>query len=133
MTVRLKIALTIFATGFVTALAVLATVVFAFQRFEHETTYQRALSFLTRVVAMYDNLFDMHERYPEDFNVFLKNLVLFEADTQLYLLDTEGTVLASTGSVVLPAGFKVAMGPVRQAAESPGAAYVMGDDPERMD
>lgn len=133
MTVRLKIALTIFATGFVTALAVLATVVFAFQRFEHETTYQRASAFLGRVVAMYDNLFEMHERYPEDFNGFLKNLVLFEPDTQLYLLDPEGTVLASTGSVQLPPGFRVAMGPVRQAASTPGAAYVMGDDPERMD
>ncbi len=133
MSVRLKIALTIFATGLVTALAVLATVVFAFQRFEHETTYQRASAFLGRVVAMYDNLFEMHERYPEDFNGFLKNLVLFEPDTQLYLLDPEGTVLTSTGSVQLPPGFKVAMGPVRQAASTPGAAYVMGDDPERMD
>jgi signal transduction histidine kinase len=112
---------------------VLATVVFAFQRFEHETTYHRASVFLTRVVAMHDNLFDLHERYPDDFNVFLKNLVLFEPDTQLYLLDTEGTVLASTGSVKLPPGFKVAMGPVRQAAAAPGMPYVMGDDPERMD
>jgi signal transduction histidine kinase len=133
MTVRLKIALTIFATGLVTALAVIATVLFAFQRFEHETTYQRSTAFLSRVVAMYDNLFELHERYPEDFSVFLKNLVLFEPDTQLYLLDTEGTVLASTGSVTLPPGFKVAMGPVRLAATTPGAAYVMGDDPERMD
>jgi signal transduction histidine kinase len=134
MTVRLKIALTIFATGFVTALAVLATVVFAFQRFEHETTYQRASTFLERVVGQYDNLVELHEAHPDDFAVFLKNLVLFEADTQLYLLDTRGTVLASTGSVTLPAGFQVAMGPVRMAAAgAPGAAYVMGDDPERMD
>jgi signal transduction histidine kinase len=133
MSVRLKLALTICATGFVTALAVLATVVFAFQRFEHETTYQRASAFLSRVVAQYDNLLELHERHPDDFAVFLKNLVLFEPDTQLYLLDTEGTVLVSTGTVKLPPGFKVAMGPVREAAARPGAAYVMGDDPERMD
>jgi signal transduction histidine kinase len=134
MSVRFKIALTVFATGLITALAVLATVAFAFMRFEHETTFQRSTAFLGRVVAMYDNLFELHERDPEDFNVFLRNLVLFEPDTQLYLLDTTGIVLASTGSVTLPAGFKVAMEPVRQAAAaSPGAAYVMGDDPERMD
>jgi signal transduction histidine kinase len=136
VSVRLKLALTIFATGLVTALAVLATVVFAFQRFEHETTFQRSSAFLGRVVAMYDNLFELHERHPEDFVVFLKNLVLFEPDTQLYLLDTEGRVLVSTGSAVLPAAFRVAMGPVRQAASAaPGSAhaYVMGDDPERMD
>jgi signal transduction histidine kinase len=133
MSVRLKIALTILATGLVTALAVIATVAFAFQRFEHETTYQRATLFLGRVVAMYDNLFEMHERHPEDFGAFLKNLVLFEPDTQLYLLDMQGTVLASTGSAKLAPGFRVAIDPVRQAVSSQGSSYVMGDDPERMD
>lgn len=133
MSVRFKIALTIFATGLFTALAVLATVVYAFQRFEHETIYQRADAFLQRVVGMYDNLFELHERHPEDFGVFLKNLVLFEPDTQLYLLDPEGRVLASTGAARLGADFRVAMAPVRLAAASPGLAYVMGDDPERMD
>ncbi|HET7792038.1 MAG TPA: hypothetical protein VFL64_01530, partial [Rhizobacter sp.] len=69
MTVRLKLALTIFATGLVTTLAVLATVVFAFQRFEHETTYLRAAAFLQRVVALHDNLFELHERHPDEFGV----------------------------------------------------------------
>jgi len=133
MSVRLKIALTILATGLVTALAVIATVAFAFQRFEHETTYQRATLFLGRVVAMYDNLFEMHELHPQDFVAFLKNLVLFEPDTQLYLLDMQGTVLASTGSAKLAPGFRVAIDPVRQAVSSQGSSYVMGDDPERMD
>ena len=87
MSVRLKIALTIFITGALTAVGVIATVLFAFQRFEHETTYHRADAFLGRVVSMYDNIFEMHERHPEEFNAFLRNLVLFEPDTQLYLLD----------------------------------------------
>jgi len=133
MSVRLKIALTIFATGLVTALAVIATVVFAFQRFERETTYQRATGFLSRVVGTYDSLFEMHERHPEDFHTFLHNLVLFEVDTQLYLLSPDGRVLASTGSVKLPTGFKVSMDPVHRAVTGQGAPYVMGDDPERMD
>ena len=133
MSVRLKIALTIFATGFVTALAVIATVVVAFERFEHETTYQRATRFLGRVVAMHDNLVDMHQRQPDDFNGFLRNLVLFEPDTQLYLLDPAGTVLSSTGNTRLPSGFSVALGPVKQSINQRAAPYVMGDDPERMD
>ena len=133
MTVRLKIALTIFITGALTALGVIATVLFAFQRFEHETTYRRADAFLGRVVAMYDNLFELHQRRPEEFNTFLRNLVLFEPDMQLYLLDAQGTVLSSTGEVKLPPGFKVALGPVQQAIGGADMAYVMGDDPERMD
>ena len=39
------------------------------------------------------------ERFPDEFNGFLRNLVLFEPDAQLYLLDGQGTVVASTGEV----------------------------------
>ena len=145
MTVRFKIALTIFITGVITALGVITTVAVAFQRFENETTFERAGVFLGRVVALYDNIFDLHERQPEEFSIFLRNLVLLEPDSQLYLLDAAGTVLASTGSVKLAPDFKVSLGPVRQAVEAYGTRrsggqsemvrtpYVMGDDPERMD
>ncbi len=137
MTVRFKIALTIFITGLLTAAGVIATVAVAFQRFEHETAYDRANVFLSRVVASYDNLFDLQDRHPKELNALLRNLLLLEADTQLYLLDADGVVLSSTGNVKLPAGFKVALGPVRQAAQGidpdKRMPYVMGDDPERMD
>jgi len=133
MTVRLKLALTIFITGALTALGVIATVLFAFQRFEHETTYYRANAFLGRVVAMYDDIFELHERHPEEFTDFLRNLVLFEPDTQLYLLDPQGTVLAFTGQAQLPPGFKVDLRPVLEAVGQTPMPYVMGDDPERMD
>ena len=133
MSVRLKIALTIFVTGALTALGVIGTVLLAFQRFEHETAYYRADQFLQRVVAMYDNMLELHATRPEEFNQFLRNLVLFEPDTQLYLLDPNGLVLSSTGSVQLPPGFKVALAPVIEASAGADMPYVMGDDPERMD
>ena len=132
MTVRLKLALTIFATGIVTALLVIVTVVYAFQRFEHETAYRRGSAFLERVVANYDNLFELYERRPDEFQGWLRNMVLFEPDTQLYLLDLQGTVLACSGTP-LPPGFKVALPPVLQAVAQKDMPYVMGDDPERMD
>lgn len=137
MTVRFKIALTIFITGLLAALGVAATVAVAFDRFERETSYARANVFLGRVVASYDNLLDLHEHQPDELNALLRNLLLFEADSQLYLLNADGVVLSSTGDVRLPVGFRVTLGPVRQAAQGsePGASmpYVMGDDPERMD
>ncbi|MDP3654165.1 MAG: HAMP domain-containing sensor histidine kinase [Rhodoferax sp.] len=133
MTVRLKIALTIFLTGLLTAVGVLATVVFAFQRFEHEATYYRASAFLERVVARHSDMFAMQERFQDDFNGFLGNLVLFEPDTQLYLLDSQGTVIASSSETPLPKGFKVALQPVLEAVGPEPMPYVMGDDPERMD
>jgi signal transduction histidine kinase len=131
MTVRFKIALTIFITGALTALGVIATVLVAFQRFEHETTYYRADAFLARVVGMYSDIFDMHERRPEEVGAFLRNLVLFEPDTQLYLLDAQGSVLASTGTA--KPGLRVKLAPVLEAVGSVPMPYVMGDDPERMD
>ena len=133
MSVRLKIALTIFLTGLLTAIGVVATVLLAFERFERESTSYRADAFLQRVVTLHPDLLDSQARFPQEFTGFLRNLVLFEADTQLYLLDSSGTVMASTGEAPLPPGFKVALGPVMEAIGTTPMPYVMGDDPERMD
>ena len=133
MTVRARIALTIFLTGALTAAAVVLAVLSAFQRFEHESTYYRANAFLGRLVSMYPDLFELRERHPEEFVEFLRSLVLFEPDSQLYLLDAQGMVLTGSGQAKLPPGFKVALAPVQEAAASTPMPYVMGDDPERMD
>lgn len=137
MKVRTRLALTVWATGLLTALGVIATVALAFAAFEHESAYDRANTFLGRVVRNHDNILEMQSRNPEEFDAWLRNLVLFETDTQLYLLDAEGRVLASTGQARLPPGFKVALEPVKTAAAVAEGGmrrpYVMGDDPERMD
>ena len=133
MTVRFKIALTIFITGALTALGVVLTVLAAFERFEHESTYYRASGFLGRVVQEHPDLLDLHQRHPEQFTEFLRSLVLFEPDTQLYLLDAQGQVLASSSPMRVPAGFKVALAPVMQAASAEPMPYVMGDDPQGME
>jgi signal transduction histidine kinase len=137
MTVRLKLALTVIATGLVTVLACIAAVLYAFERFEHETTFARANAFLARVTANYDDLLDLQQRQPEEFRNWLRGLVLYEPDTQLYLLDAQGKVLTASGDAKLAPGFAVALEPVRAAvAIASGRVdtrYVMGDDPERMD
>ena len=136
MKVRAKLALAVCATGLLTALGVVLTVVLAFARFEHESAYDRANVFLGRVLQNYDNILELQARRPEEFEAWLRNLVLFEADTQLYLLAADGTVLASTGQTPLAPGFKVALAPVKEAAASAEGGirrpYVMGDDPEHM-
>jgi signal transduction histidine kinase len=133
VTVRAKIALTIFVTGLLTAIGVVAAVLLALQRFEHESAYYRADAFLKRVVTQHTDLLAMRERFGDDFTGFLRNLVLYEANTQLYLLAPDGTVLNTTGDAQLPPGFKVRMAPVMEAAGEEPMPYVMGDDPEHMD
>ena len=132
MSVRLKLGLTIFATGIVTTLLVMAAVIWGFQRFERETAYRRGSAFLQRVEANHDNLFEQFDRRPDEFQAWLNNLVLFEPDTQLYLLDAAGLVLACSGAP-LPQPTRVALTPVLEAVGRADAAYVMGDDPKRMD
>jgi signal transduction histidine kinase len=138
MTVRLRLALTVFLTGLATALAVIVTVALAFQRFEHESIWQRGDSFLARVTQQHDDLLDQHQRNPEEFAAFLRNLLLYEPDSQLYLLAPDGTVLVSTGQARLAPDFRVTLAPVQEAARASAsgqprqAAYVMGDDPEFM-
>ncbi len=132
MSVRLKLGLTIFATGIVTTLLVIAAVIWGFQRFERETAYRRGSAFLQRVEANHDNLFEQFDRRPDEFQGWLNNLVLFEPDTQLYFLDAAGLVLACSGAP-LPQPTRVALTPVLEAVGRADAAYVMGDDPKRMD
>lgn len=136
MTVRQRLALTVFLTGLATTIGVIVTVALAFQRFEHESTWERANAFLGRVVAMYDDLLDQHALNPEQTVALLRNLLLFEPDTVLYLLAADGTVLASTGQAELAPGFRVKLAAVQEAVavadDRSRAAYVMGDDPEHM-
>ena len=131
MSVRFKIALTIFITGALTALGVIATVLFAFERFEHETTYHRANAFLKRVGTTYNGMLDMQQLHPDEIAVFLRSLLFFEPDSQLYLLRADGSVIVSTSAVSLPSGYKVALKPVLEAMGPTPMPYVMGDDPER--
>jgi signal transduction histidine kinase len=141
MTVRLRLALTVLLSGLVAAVGVIVACAIAFQRFEHENTWQRADAFLARVNMLHDDLMDQHRRNPDEFNTFLRNLMVYEPDSQLYLLAADGKVLASTGKMQLAPGFKVALAPVQEAAQAAllalnddrrAAAYVMGDDPEYM-
>ena len=132
MTVRLRLVLTIFITGALTALGVVVALAFAFERFEHERTYDRANAFLDRVLAKHHDLLELQAAKPDEFVPWLKSLLLFEPDTQLYLLTSQGRMLASTGSMVHGPNYQVALAPLQVAAAKARAPYVMGDDPEHM-
>ena len=137
MTVRARLALTILLTSLATAAALIFTVASAFQRFEHERTWERADGFIARVVATHPDLLSLHAADPDGFTGFLGNLLLFEPGSRLYLLAADGTVLASSGDMPLAPGLKVSLTAVQEAVMLAGdrarAAYVMGDDPEYMD
>ncbi len=139
MSVRLRLALTVFLTGLATAVAVLATVALAFQRFERESAYLRAEAFMTRVLQQHDSLLEQQQRNPEEFANFLRSLLLFDPDSRLYLLDAQGRLLASSSASAPALGSRLPLQAVQQAAEvarlgrTPAGAYLMGLDPDTGD
>ncbi len=139
MSVRLRLALTVFLTGLATAVAVLATVALAFQRFERESAYLRAEAFMTRVLQQHDSLLEQQQRNPEEFASFLRSLLLFDPDSRLYLLDAQGRLLASSSSSAPPLGSTLPLQSVQEAAKlarqggTPDGAYLMGLDPDTGD
>ncbi len=139
MSVRLRLALTVFLTGLATAVAVLATVALAFQRFERESAYLRAEAFMTRVLQHHDSLLDQQQRNPEEFASFLRSLLLFDPDSRLYLLDAQGRLLASSSPAAPALGSVLPLQGVQDAAEMassgghPDGAYLMGFDPDHGD
>jgi signal transduction histidine kinase len=130
MRIRAKLALTVFAAGALTAALVIAAVVYGYVRFERELTFRRATEFLARVARTHERLLDRHVQDPAAVVALMKNLLLYEPGSQLYLLDATGRVLASSSERVAP-GARVAIEPVRHAAKGADMPYVMGDDPER--
>ena len=139
MSVRLRLALTVFLTGLATAVAVLATVALAFQRFERESAYLRAEAFMTRVLQQHDSLLEQQQRNTEEFANFLRSLLLFDPDSRLYLLDAQGRLLASSSASAPALGSLLPLRSVQQAAEvaragrTPAGAYLMGLDPDTGD
>ncbi len=132
--VRSKIALTLAATGLITALGVMITVALAFQSVERESASQRAHQFLDRVMALHDNVFELYERHPEQLTILFSSLVSFEPNSQLYLLDDEGAVLAGSGSADWSPGARVRLALVRAAISQQWlGGYVRGDDPRQPD
>ena len=120
-------------TGLVSALLVVATVVSSFQRFENEAAYRRGMAFIDKIVSMYDDIFDMQEKNPKEFQRWLRGLVLYEPDMELYLLGLDGAILNKTGHARTEPGARVAIEPVLESVARQKTSFVMGDDPERMD
>ncbi len=134
MTVRLRLALTVFLSGLASAALVIAMVALAFVRFEAEATFQRADAFVERVVGMHGNLIEQQRRDPAGLAAFLASLVLYEPETRLYLLDPQGRVLASSDARRSTVQ-QVPVDALRRAADAataaPRPAYLTGEDPER--
>ena len=115
MTVRFRLALTVLIIGLLSAVAIIGTLLTTFNYFEREVALRRANVFLDRVVRNYDDLLEMRDGDPQKFSAMLDNLVLYQPETQLILLDRYGTVLNFSGPK--PAYSAIGVSAVRQLVD----------------
>ena len=63
-----RLALVVFLTGLVAALGCIVAVAIAFQRFEHESVWQRGDAFLARVARQHPDMLEQQQRQPRHWN-----------------------------------------------------------------
>ena len=72
---------------------------------------------------------EIEQRRPDEFDGFLRGLVQIEPDTQPYILNAQGTVLACTTSMKPKTALRVALPPMLKSVSLPPIPSVVGDDP----
>lgn len=125
---RFRVLAVVAGFSFVTALLLAAIMFSSVRGYYADMTHEKANSFVDRVLEMHPDLWAAYRASPESFGARLRELILYSPNTGLYLLDHEGTVLASA-SDDSPAS--VDMAPLmRSLAENPDAP-ILAEDPER--
>ena len=98
----------------------------------HDLVYEQSRSFIERVVETNPDLWEDYRRDPESFSEKLANYVIFSPDTGLYLLDTQGRVLASSGAPQAHwrDGWRVNLAPITAGLQADPSIPILGDDPD---
>jgi len=120
--------------GFGLAMAMLlAAIMFSSVRsYYMELTYEKAISFVERVLEMHPNLWQAYRADPGGFGARLRELVLYSPNTGLFLLDVDGRVLASASDGSADGtGTQVDLEPLRRAQAEGADSAVVADDPDR--
>ena len=116
---RFRVLAVVAGFSFVTAVLLAAIMFSSVRGYYADMTHEKANSFVDRVLEMHPDLWAAYQASPESFGARLREFILYSPDTGLYLLDQEGTVLASA-SEDSPAN--VDMAPLMQSlADDPDA------------
>lgn len=115
--------------------ALLALIAFlSYRSYWSDMTYGRATAFVERILDTNPDLWGEYEASPARFGDTLRQFVLFEPNTGLYLLDAEGRVLASAGEGrIFWSNWRANMAPVRRALATAPGRPIYGDDPDFKD
>lgn len=130
---RARVLMLVAGAGLLTALALAAVMHKSVRSYYTDVVYAQSLAFIDRVVEMYPDLWEAYERDPEEFSDQLAAFTVFSPKTGLYLLDTQGRVLATSGERRLFwSGWTVDLAPLRESMAFDPSMAVTGSDPDHQ-
>src|SRR5690606_33810842 len=100
-------------------------------QYYNDWMYAKSRVFVQRIVQTHPDLWREYLADPAGFGATLSQYTLYTPHTGLYLLDTEGRVLASSGQIRdFDPGYRVDLEPLEQAMKADSEAPAVSDDPD---
>ncbi len=122
--------------GAFAALAIALTLISLgqFRSYYSNVQIDRAHAFASRIVQANQDLWAQYLANPGQFGQKLRSFVLYEPYTGLYLLDSQGRVLASAGEGrIFWSSLRVDLRPLRETLKSGAGTGIYGADPDVID
>lgn len=128
---RARVLLLVVGFGLVMA-ALLAIIMHASVRqYYNDWSYAKSMVFVQRILETHPDLWSEYQRDPAAFDATLQQYTLYSMNTGLYLLDTEGRVLATSGEPKpFWDGFRVDLAPLVEAMQAGPGTPAVSDDPD---
>jgi signal transduction histidine kinase len=131
---RARVLMLVSGAGLLTAIVLAAVMHMSVRSYYTDVVYTQSLAFIDRVIEMHPDLWEIYERDPDDFSRKLANYTVFSPNTGMYLLDTKGRVLASSGD---PKphwdAWRVDLAPVRASLARDPSMPIFASDPDHDD
>jgi two-component system OmpR family sensor kinase len=128
---RARVLMLVAGAGLLTALVLGAVMHMSVRSYYVDVVYSQSQAFVDRVIEMYPDLWAVYENEPDAFPRKLAAYTAFSSNTGMYLLDTNGRVLATSGELQPHwERWRVDLASVRASLERDPAVPVHGDDPD---
>ncbi len=104
----------------------------SYRSYYSEVMAARASNFAERILAQEPDFWEIYQRVPGLFSQRLQSLITYEPNTGLYVIDSDGRVLASAGEArnFWAGNYRVDLSALRKAAARPANNVVIGSDPD---
>ena len=124
---RFRVLALVAGFSFVTALLLAAIMFSSVRSYYADLMHEKANSFADRVIEMHPDLWGAYLASPQGFGARLREFVLYSPNTGLYLLDNDGSVLASASE---DSPDRIDMAPLMRSLAADPEAPIVSEDPE---